>query len=160
VGGLRVTAPAFYAMQDTKTPVVVAFFSFLLNAALGYVLGFTLKLEHTGLALANSTSSIFNFLALIYLLERRTGDLKARTVFNFCLKMIVVSAIMAAAAWKISMYADWTGSAFSLKKTFVLVLSIGAAGLIFIICTKIFKIEEAGFLMNLIRRKMPGAIQE
>ncbi len=156
VGGLRVTAPAFYAMQDTKTPVVVAFFSFLLNAALGYVLGFTLKLEHTGLALANSTSSIFNFLALIYLLERRTGDLKARTVFNFCLKMIVVSAIMAAAAWKISMYADWTGSAFSLKKTIVLVLSIGAAGLIFIICTKIFKIEEAGFLVNLIRRKMPG----
>lgn len=156
VGGLRVTAPAFYAMQDTKTPVVVAFFSFLLNAALGYVLGFTLKLEHTGLALANSTSSIFNFLALIYLLERRTGDLKATTVFNFCLKMIVVSAIMAAAAWKISMYADWTGSAFSLKKTIVLVLSIGAAGLIFIICTKIFKIEEAGFLVNLIRRKMPG----
>jgi putative peptidoglycan lipid II flippase len=41
VGGLRVTAPAFYAMQDTKTPVVVAFFAFLLNAALGFVLGFT-----------------------------------------------------------------------------------------------------------------------
>ena len=156
VGGLRVTAPAFYAMQDTKTPVVVAFFAFLLNAALGFVLGFTLKLEHTGLALANSASSVFNFLTLIYLLERRTGDLKARTIFLFCLKMIVVSGVMAGAAWAISTYADWTGSDFSVKKIAVLALSICASGTLFIILTRILKIEEAGFLLNLIRRKMPG----
>ena len=157
VGGLRVTAPAFYAMQDTKTPVVVAFFAFLLNAALGFVLGFTLRLEHTGLALANSASSVFNFLTLIYLLERRTGDLKARTILLFCLKMIVISAVMAGAAWWVSTYADWTGSDFSVKKIAVLALSIGASGIIFVILTKILKIEEAGFLLNMVRRKMPGA---
>lgn len=156
VGGLRVTAPAFYAMQDTKTPVVVAFFAFLLNAALGFVLGFTLKLEHTGLALANSASSVFNFLMLIYLLERRTGDLKARTILLFCLKMIVVSSVMAGAAWAISTYADWTGSDFSVKKIAVLALSICVSGALFIILTRILKIEEAGFLLNLIRRKIPG----
>jgi putative peptidoglycan lipid II flippase len=156
VGGLRVTAPAFYAMQDTKTPVVVAFFALLLNAALGFVLGFTLRLEHTGLALANSASSVFNFLTLIYLLERRTGDLKARDILLFCLKMVVVSGVMAGAAWTISTYADWTGSDFSVKKITVLALSIGASGIIFVILTKILKIEEAGFLLNLIRRKIPG----
>ncbi|MEW6146009.1 MAG: murein biosynthesis integral membrane protein MurJ [Thermodesulfobacteriota bacterium] len=156
VGGLRVTAPAFYAMQDTKTPVVVAFFAFLLNAALGFVLGFTLKLNHTGLALANSASSVFNFLTLIYLLERRTGDLKAGTIILFCLKMVVVSAVMAAAAWWISTYADWTGSAFSVRKLAVLALSIGGSGIVFIILTKILRIEEAGFLLNMMRRKMRG----
>ncbi len=156
VGGLRVTAPAFYAMQDTKTPVVVAFFAFLLNAALGFVLGFTLRLEHTGLALANSASSVFNFLALVYLLERRTGDLKERTILLFCFKIIVISAVMAGAAWWVSTYADWTGSGFSVKKIAVLALSIGASGIIFITLTKILKIEEAGFLLNLIRRKLPG----
>jgi putative peptidoglycan lipid II flippase len=156
VGGLRITAPAFYAMQDTKTPVVVAFFAFLLNATLGYVFGFTLKLEHTGLALANSTSSIFNFLALIYLLERRTGNLKAKTILGFTLKIIVISAIMAAAAWKLSTYADWTESVFSIKKTLALVMSIGSGGLIFIALTKIFKIEEAGFLLDLLRKKVTG----
>lgn len=156
VGGLRVTAPAFYAMQDTKTPVVVAFFAFILNAALGYILGFTLKLEHTGLAIANSSSSIFNFLALIYLLERRTGDLKARTVVYFCLKMILISAVMAGAAWWVSTYADWTGSAFSVKKIAVLALSIGVSGIVFAALTKALGIEEAGFLLNLLRRRMPA----
>ena len=156
VGGLRVTAPAFYAMQDTKTPVVVAFFAFILNAALGYLLGFTLRLEHTGLALANSMSSIFNFLTLIYLLERRTGDLKAQTIVYFCIKMIAISALMAGAAWWVSSYADWTGSAFSVKKIAVLVLSICASGAVLVILSKALRIEEAGFLLNMLRRKMPG----
>lgn len=156
VGGLRVTAPAFYAMQDTKTPVVVAFFAFILNAALGYLLGFTLRLEHTGLALANSASSIFNFLMLIYLLERRTGDLKAQTIVYFCIKMIAISALMAGAAWWVSSYADWTGSAFSVKKIAVLVLSICASGAVLVILSKVLRIEEAGFLLNMLRRKMPG----
>jgi putative peptidoglycan lipid II flippase len=143
-------------MQDTKTPVVVAFFAFILNAALGYILGFTLKLEHTGLAIANSCSSIFNFLALIYLLERRTGDLKARTVVYFCLKMILISAVMAGAAWWVSTYADWTGSAFSVRKIAVLALSIGVSGIVFVALTKALRIEEAGFLLNMLKRKMPG----
>jgi len=156
VGGLRVTAPAFYAMQDTKTPVVVAFFAFILNAALGYLLGFTFKLEHTGLAIANSCSSIFNFLTLIYLLERRTGDLKAQTIVYFCLKMILISAVMAGAALWVSTYADWTGSAFSVRKIAVLVLSLCASGIVFVILTKALRIEEAGFLLNMLRRKMPA----
>ena len=156
VGGLRVTAPAFYAMQDTKTPVVVAFFAFILNAVLGYILGFTLKLEHTCLAIANSCSSIFNFLALIYLLERRTGDLKARTVVYFCLKMILISAVMAGAAWWVSTYADWTGSAFSVRKIAVLALSIAVAGVVFAALTRVLRIEEAGFLLNMLKRKMPA----
>jgi putative peptidoglycan lipid II flippase len=156
VGGLRVTAPAFYAMQDTKTPVVVAFFAFILNAALGYLLGFTFKLEHTGLALANSSSSIFNFLTLIYLLERRTGDLKAQTIVYFCLKMILISAVMAGAAWWVSTYADWTGSAFSGRKIAVLALSLCTAGTVFVILSKALRIEEAGFLLNVLRRKIPA----
>jgi putative peptidoglycan lipid II flippase len=156
VGGLRVTAPAFYSMQDTKTPVVVAFFAFILNAALGYILGFTFRLEHTGLALANSSSSIFNFLTLIYLLERRTGDLKAKTIVYFCAKMILISALMAGVAWWISTYADWTGSSFSARKLAVLVLSLAASGAVLVVLSKAFRIEEAGFLLNILKRKMPA----
>ncbi|NIP25381.1 MAG: murein biosynthesis integral membrane protein MurJ, partial [Phycisphaerae bacterium] len=54
VGGIRITAPAFYSMQDTKTPVIIAFAAFIVNAVFGYVLGFTFGYKHTGLALASS----------------------------------------------------------------------------------------------------------
>ncbi|MCZ6790995.1 MAG: murein biosynthesis integral membrane protein MurJ, partial [Candidatus Dadabacteria bacterium] len=54
VGGIRITAPAFYSMQDTRTPVIIAFVAFIVNAVFGYVLGFTFDLKHTGLAFASS----------------------------------------------------------------------------------------------------------
>ncbi len=156
VGGLRVTAPAFYAMQDTKTPVVVAFFAFILNAALGYILGFTLDLSHTGLALANSASSIFNFLLLIYLLERRTGELKAGPIIKFALLVTAISALAGAAAWKISTYADWAAPDLTLEKVLVLIASMAAAVLIYILLAKAFKIDESRYVFAVLKRKRPN----
>lgn len=156
VGGLRVTAPAFYAMQDTKTPVIVAFFAFMLNAVMSYVLGFTFKLNHTGLALANSLSSIFNFLTLIYLLERRTGELRAGTIVIFALKVAAISALAGAAAWKISTFVDWTANGFSMTKLLTLLAAMGAAVIIYLAGTRILKIEESGYVFSLLKRKLPG----
>lgn len=156
VGGLRVTAPAFYAMQDTKTPVIVAFVAFLANAVLGYILGFTLKLNHTGLAVASSISSIINFITLVYLLEKRTGDIKMKPILVFCLKIVLLSTIMAAAAWKVSTFADWTESAFSIEKIGILLLSIGTAGVVYFVLVKILRIEELEYILNMLGRKMPG----
>lgn len=60
---------SFYAFEDTKTPVLLSFFSMLLNLALGFLLMKTLN--HTGLALAVSISSWFNILFLIYFLNKK-----------------------------------------------------------------------------------------
>jgi len=154
VGGLRITAPAFYAMQDTKTPVIVAFLAFVVNAILGYVLGFTLKMNHTGLAVASSISSVFNFFTLVYLLERRTGDIKMKPLLVFCLKVIILSAVMAVIAWKISTYADWTRSVFSIRKLVVLLGAMGAAGIFYFASAKIIGLEELEYLLRLRRRKV------
>jgi putative peptidoglycan lipid II flippase len=156
VGGLRVTAPAFYAMQDTKTPVVVAFFAFILNAALGYILGFTLGLSHTGLALANSASSIFNFLLLIYLLERRTGELKAGHIIRFSMLITAISALAGAAAWKISTYTDWAAPDLTLEKVLVLIASMSAAVLIYVLLAKAFKIDESRYVFAILKRRRPA----
>ena len=153
VGGLRVTAPAFYAMQDTKTPVIVAFLAFLVNAVMGYVLGFTFKMNHTGLAVASSISSVFNFATLVYLLERRTGDIKMKPLIGFCLKIIILSAVMAGIAWKISTYADWTESMFTIRKLAVLLIAIGVAGFVYFASAKLLGIEELSFLLKLRRGK-------
>jgi putative peptidoglycan lipid II flippase len=48
VGISRVVAPTFYALQDTRTPVWIAFWTLLVNAGLGLLLMGPLR--HTGLA--------------------------------------------------------------------------------------------------------------
>ena len=93
VGGIRITAPAFYAMKDTRTPVLIAFIAFIANAVLGYVLGFKFELLHTGLAISSSISSIINFLLLFYLVEKRVGDIKIGSILTLCLKLIPISLV-------------------------------------------------------------------
>ena len=159
-GLIALSVPAFYAMQDTKTPVVVAFFAFLLNAALGYILGFTLDLSHTGLALANSASSIFNFLLLIYLLERRTGELRAGPIVKFAVLVTMISVIAGAAAWKISTYADWAAQDLTLEKVLVLLASISAAVLVYILLARLFKIDESRFVFTILKRRRPPISQD
>jgi putative peptidoglycan lipid II flippase len=152
VGGIRITAPAFYSMQDTKTPVIIAFIAFIVNAVLGYVLGFTFGYKHTGLALASSISSIINFVLLFYLIERRVGNINIKSIIVLLVKLTAISGVMGIVIWRISKLTFWNESAFSLEKIGILAASIVIAAVIYFLLAKILKIEEADFLVKMIRR--------
>ncbi len=154
VGGIRITAPAFYALQDTKTPVKIAFAAFIVNAVLGFVLGFTLNMNHTGLALASSFSSIFNFILLLYFLNLRLGVLELRKTLIFVIKVVVISIIMGLLVWKISTYVDWTTSGFAIEKIVTMGIAIGAAMVSYVILAYLLRIEEAGFLIKLAMKRI------
>ena len=130
VAGIRVTVPAFFALQDTKTPVVVAFFAFVLNAALGYVLGFAFSLDHFGLALASSISSAVNFFALLYLLNGRLGRFLSRDVLRFFLKILVASAATGFLAAGVAGFSSWNETGLSLSKGLWMAAAV-VAGVVF-----------------------------
>ena len=153
VGGIRITAPAFYSMQDTKTPVIIAFIAFIANAVLGYVLGFTLGYKHTGLALASSISSIINFLLLFYIIEKRVGNVNTRAIAILLGKLIVISGIMGTLVWRISKLTLWTESQFAIEKIGVMAGALVAAVLVYILLAKLLKVKEADFLLNMIRNR-------
>ena len=66
---MRIVVAAFFALQDSRTPVRVAAISILANAVLGAVL--MRPLAHAGIALAASLASFLN-LALLLLALRKT----------------------------------------------------------------------------------------
>ncbi|MFP4392245.1 MAG: murein biosynthesis integral membrane protein MurJ [Desulfohalobiaceae bacterium] len=68
---VRSLVSAFYALQDTKTPVLVASLCLFLNIGLALIL--MQYLAHTGLALAVALSSWANILLLGYFLGRKKG---------------------------------------------------------------------------------------
>jgi putative peptidoglycan lipid II flippase len=69
---VRPLVSAFYALEDTKTPVKIAVISLLVNISLGILL--MQKLDHLGLALAASISSWSNVILLGLALNRKTGQ--------------------------------------------------------------------------------------
>jgi putative peptidoglycan lipid II flippase len=92
ISGVKVVAPAFFSLKDTKTPVKVAFFiTFIYVASALWLMG---PLRVAGIALALAISSLINFLGLYVLLERKIGTIPKRGMLFFALKAALFSAAM------------------------------------------------------------------
>lgn len=87
----RIIISAFYAIQDTKTPVKVAVITVLINLGLSLLLMGPFK--HGGLALALSLASMIQFCLLMFLLKRKINLGHMKPVY-----MSIAKTCMAAAA--------------------------------------------------------------
>ena len=85
--GIEIHSRGFYALGDTRTPVVLAVLAVCMNLVLSALLW--KNFEHEGLAFSVSVSSWLEWTLLYALYVRRTGaraveDLNAIAVFTFC----------------------------------------------------------------------------
>jgi putative peptidoglycan lipid II flippase len=94
------TIRAFYAMQDTRTPVVVALLTVALNIALGFAVVQGTTWGAAGLALAFSIANNAEALVLVWLLWGRLG-LRKRTLLRPLLAIGASTAAMGTALWGI-----------------------------------------------------------
>jgi putative peptidoglycan lipid II flippase len=91
---LRLIAPAFYALGDSRTPMMVSLTSVAVNAAVAFTAVHFLHLGHAGLALSVSIVSIFNALILLTLIRPRIGGIRGREVLLSFAKIMAAAAIM------------------------------------------------------------------
>src|SRR5205085_3369997 len=68
---LKVLAPAFYALNDARTPMLVSLASILVNFTVASTMVKLAGLGHAGLALSTSAVAIFGFLVLLTVMNRR-----------------------------------------------------------------------------------------
>jgi putative peptidoglycan lipid II flippase len=73
VSGVKVVAPAFFSLKDTRTPVAIGVAVMVVNAAASLLLMGSLRVG--GLALALSLSQVLNFVLLLLWLERKVGPM-------------------------------------------------------------------------------------
>jgi putative peptidoglycan lipid II flippase len=104
---------AFFALQDTKTPTLIAIFSIILNIVLSFFFVNILKFSNVfqnfiinvlklkgidnisvvGLSLAYIVAAIFQFLLLLFFLYKKVGDLRVQEIYA-SLKKIIFSSII------------------------------------------------------------------
>ncbi len=89
---VRIVVPTFYALQDTRTPVITGIVSVFANIILCLLL--MGPLAHAGLALSASLSSMLNFILLILALNRKIGDPGWKKIIESVAKSVVCTAIM------------------------------------------------------------------
>lgn len=94
---VKVLAPAFFAREDTRTPVKVAGATMALNIALNLAL--IGPLGHVGMALSTALAAWFNVAALAVILRRRDFFHMDARLCRKLPRMVAAVAVMAAALW-------------------------------------------------------------
>ena len=89
----HMAARAFYARQDTKTPLYISIFSITLNIVLAIVLSMVLKMGAYGLAWAQSTVAVLEVVVLLVVMNRQMPKLFDMTFVRAIFKMIIAGAI-------------------------------------------------------------------
>jgi putative peptidoglycan lipid II flippase len=94
---VKIASPTFYALRDSRTPVIVSALSVLLNVALNLALvkvaGFR------GLAAGTAISATVNGAVLLWLLRGRLGGLDGGKNTRAFVKITIASLLMGLAAW-------------------------------------------------------------
>lgn len=75
---IKVLSPAFYALNHRWTPMMVSFFSILVNLVFNWIFIFHLKMGHRGLALSTAFAATLNFGLLYFFMVRFSGALHFR----------------------------------------------------------------------------------
>lgn len=152
VSGVRNTVPAFFAMKDARTPVIVSSIVVVINAGLALLL--MGPLIYRGLALALAISNIFNFIILIIALRRKIGQIGFKEIAGSMARIAGCSAVMGAVVWYANNYVFASLIDKGFKMLSVAILSSILLGVAtYFACLKLIKAPEFELLITAFRRK-------
>jgi putative peptidoglycan lipid II flippase len=89
--GAKILNPAFYALRDSRTPMIISLCSIAINFAAATSLVRYTGLGHAGLALSTSVVALFAFVCLFIIITRRLGGIYGRDLFSSAVRMTIAS---------------------------------------------------------------------
>jgi putative peptidoglycan lipid II flippase len=152
---VKVFAPAFYALDEARVPVLGSVLGMVsnvaLNVALYPVLGFR------GVALGTSLAALVNFAVLALAWRRRHGRLGAAGVGAQLARVALASAVLAGVAWATERGLAGLLAERGFGRQLALgLLPVAAGGLAYLAAARALRIPELGELAASLRRRRAG----
>ena len=173
---VRVLVPVFYALGDTRTPVLSAALAFVANMAFSLMLMGPVgaapaapmtgviaaathfmgvwNLRHAGLALATSLAAAVNLGVLGLRLSRRLAGFDFAAVARSFLRSLAASLVMTPAVYATAHTIDWSVPGRLSLKAVTLALSTVIGVVVFTGASRAFGGEEILVVMRLLRERL------
>lgn len=143
----------FYAVQDTKSPVLINGLVLLCNILFSVFL--VRILAHRGLALAYSLSGLLSMAVLSLALRRKIGPFGGRSLLRSALQSAMASAVMGVVVYGtaagLELVLDTSGKLMQIGQVCVCV-AVGAA--VYLILAVVLRMQEAQLMLRLVKRKI------
>lgn len=150
LGHREVLSKAFFALQDTKTPMINAGVAVILNIILSIILSKFMGIG--GLALGTSLSALFSTLLLFISLRKKIGPVGMINISTSLIKVLGASLIMGFIAKIV-----YNNLIHNLSSSLSLIISIAIGSVIYFITIYFMKIEDVNKLVKLIKLKTKKA---
>src|SRR6266705_1624546 len=151
---LKVLTPAFYAIGQRNTPMLVSFLAIGANLFLNWLFTFRLGWGHRGLAVSTSLVATINFLLLYALMRRHVRRLETWQLMIGLGKMCLAGAVLALVCWAANYW--WRGAWSQLRffpKFCELRIAIALAAMTFFAVAFWLRISEVQDIIDVFRSR-------
>lgn len=148
-----IVARAFYAQQDTKTPLYVSVVAIVLNIILAVWFALGLGMGAYGLAYAQSLVSFVEVIILGLVLSTRVPGLLDQPLLRALGRMIIASVIMGVIAYatiQLFQLQNSDKSFFSTFPKFILIITISVAS--YVLLSRLLGLKEANPILARLKR--------
>jgi putative peptidoglycan lipid II flippase len=150
--GVKVLAPAFYALDSPRVPLVASASAVATNLVL--ILALHPRLGYRAIALGTALGSCVNGLVLLVVLHRRLGSLGGRGLLTAFVKMSVAAAVMVPVCLVTLRWTEaWLGTRGLLAQIVTGLVPIGAGGGAYLLAAWGLRLPEVHALGSLFRRR-------
>lgn len=154
---LKIVTDGFYAYKDIRAPVIVSVCAVALNICLNYLFiyrGFFL--DPRAVVFSTVLTVTLNCIVLLFLLQRKVGQLGLGSFIPLMLKILSASAVMGFVCWLTNgvIENDWLGTIGIIPRTVGVFAPIVLGVLILAAMYKLLKISEFDDILNVFRQRL------
>jgi putative peptidoglycan lipid II flippase len=158
--GQSILSRSFYALQDSRTPVVIGTGVTFLFIPMNWLFMETLHLGIRGLALATTVAASLHMFVMLGVLRRRLGGIEGKKMATSIGKTVVAAGAAGIACWmsqqSVSGMLDSHAMPVKLHALAVLTVSCPAGMGVYLLCAILLRTEEVRQVAGLLRRRRRG----
>jgi len=158
LASVKLIVPAFYSTRDTKTPVIIASISLVINIVLNivFIQFFYKRVQNGGPALATALATFFDFFALFIIFRIRYGSMGTMEILRSFSKIFLCAGIMGVACWFGNYYTTFTIHSRFLVQLLVFTGLIVGATVLYLALAWVFRCHEIEEVYGIATRRRIG----
>jgi putative peptidoglycan lipid II flippase len=149
---VEILSRAFYALHDTKTPVIVGTIAMGLNVLFSFGFAWIFSqigwMPHGGLALANSFATALEGATLFILMRRRLTGIEGKSIFDGTLRVSAATLGMGIGLWL------WIQATGGMNRWLIALGGVALGGIIYMAGVVILRVPEIQTLFAMITQRL------
>jgi putative peptidoglycan lipid II flippase len=149
---VEILSRAFYALHDTKTPVIVGTIAMGLNALFSFAFAILFKkigwMPHGGLALANSFATALEAIVLFVVMRKRLNGIEGTQIIHG-----VIPSLIAALAMSLSIL-GWLSIGKDLNLWIISIAGVMIGGGVYFVALWVLRVPELQYMISGVLRRL------